>query len=143
MKSFLVALALCLLVASPEAKADPEGTVAGAKREIARYKKQHRQIQYFTNKNQGLAELADLAYCYEGMQLERSTGDFMKNHRIMIVPIEKKRIGKNKLRLKEMVVYPMFSVRNDHHVLRGADVVRVVPILKGKYVGVDGKWHKV
>lgn len=134
------ALVIFVITAQP-AMADPEGTKAGAQKEIARYKRQHRKIKYYPSWKSAEAEINEMAYCYEGMQLGTNQ-DFMKNHAIMVICHSKKRKGSN-VALTEEVIYPVWSSTNHAHVLRAVIFERTVPVSKEQYKGIDGKTHKL
>lgn len=129
----------------------PEGTVRGALACIDRYrnsKKLRSKFKYFDSWESAEKEVNDMAYAYEGMVLEQPRiGDFMKNHEIVIICMSKKYI-KGYLHVVEEVIYPVWSKRNNAHVLRGVPVRRIIRssgVYKGKraYRGLDGQVHFV
>lgn len=124
-----------LLLALP-ANANPEGTQAGALKALAVAKKHNKEIRYFNSQNEAQPELEEKAYCYEGMQLSDSCGDFMKNEPVMVI-----HDGTKKGKVTEEVIYPVWSSLNHAHVLRSARITRQVPAGKD-FTGLDGKKHR-
>ncbi|MBY0545832.1 MAG: hypothetical protein K2W95_00935 [Candidatus Obscuribacterales bacterium] len=143
MKKLILAIVLFLTPAA--VWADPSLTLPTALKTIARYKRQHLPIQYYDSMADGSPfdrEIQDMAYCYEGMMLA-SREDFMKNHKIMIARHYAKVSG-NTVKIRDEIIAPVFSARNDAHVLRNVVTTYTRPLLKGRqYLGIDGRLHKV
>jgi hypothetical protein len=121
---------------------DPEGTESGARKEIQRYIKENRGIIYF-DRPESIVEflLETIDYTYGGMMLGTDE-DFMKDHAIIIIVVEEQKKGTNVV-LTEDVVYPVWSKKNEAHVLRDAVITTTVKVENGKFIGLDGLTHRV
>lgn len=140
-------LILALLCLQMPAQADPTGTEALARKAITKAIRQHKPIKYYVRWTpKTLAYFQEKGDTYEGMQMAgRCVGDFMKNEPIHIIAEPGALRGGRSLSVTEEVIFPMFSPRNDAHVLRNFIIHRRVPVFKvrGKraFTGLDLKAH--
>lgn len=142
MNRFILVLLLILGCVQP-VLADPVLTKQRATQLLSQYRHSGKKIVYFEDPVKYLAHINELAYCYEGMQLCQSRTDFMKDHELIIGRQKIVRMG-NTVKVRDEVIGPVFSVRNDRHVLRAAMIDYSRPVLKGgKYLALDGKQHNI
>jgi hypothetical protein len=140
--ALLAASAIALLIAAP---AHPEtfGTKAGALNALKQSQKNHQHIIYFDSMDLAMPTLVEKANVYEGLMLDGSAGDFMKDEPLTVIRKGIARRGDGTALVVEQVVYPVWSAMNKQHVLRSAIVSRMVSISpSGVYTGLDGKKHR-
>lgn len=120
--------------------AEVNGTVPGALKAVHESRRKHKPVVYYSSWREALPHIQEKADTYEGMMLN-TTEDFMKNEPIIIIVDSVIKQKSGSYRITEEVIYPVWSTRNDRHVLRSA---KISFLTKGKtYVGLDGKTHKI
>lgn len=136
----ILVLILLMLLMPPSVDAEVYGTVAGAIKAVHHARDKRKPIIYYMSWKLALPDVADKADAYEGMMMN-SGEDFMKNEPIMIILDSCKKKKSGGYQVVEEVIYPVWSPRNDRHVMRSA---KISSTQSGpNYVGLDGKLHPV